>query len=330
MFLSIIIPHYNIPHKLVERCLQSIIAQGMPHDEYEIIIVDDGSKEAPFWLLDIFPNENIRIISIEHSGLSEARNKGMLEAKGKYIMFIDADDCLQPQSIHNCIETLKKELPQILRYDFKVCKNNKNIKRRGYKRYKTSNTISGAAFMAKTNLKAGAWLYFFQKDLAIKHNIQFIRGIYHEDEYFTTILHYHATTLINSNALIYNYCIRPNSITTAPTQETRDKRISDLITTLKELIKFRNEQTGKSNPLQKEGLNRKITTLTTDTILNIFYNNKSAKEAKKICNSELKDLGLYPLPFAKYSLKYRVFRIIANNTIGLYLLRALLPKHRPA
>lgn len=329
MLLSIVIPHYNLPRELLTRCITSIFNQRIALECFEIIIVDDGSQERPFWVSDVFTKGNIRIIPIEHSGLSGARNRGIEEANGKYIMFVDSDDYIQPNSIHQCIETLKSESPQILRYDFKIRKSENDTTSVPNRRYKTSHTISGALFMSRSNLKGSACLYFFKKELATKHNIRFIDGIYHEDEDFTTRLHYHATTFIESNAVIYNYCIRPESITTSQSREITDKRIADMITTIKSLSTLRNTHTEKSNALQRKGLNRKIATLTADTLLNMYYFRKSVKSIRAVCKKELKPLGVYPLRPSGHSIKYTFFRALANNFFGLYILRILLPGRKP-
>lgn len=322
-FLSIIIPHYNLPKELLMRCIDSIIAQKMPDDSYEIIVVDDGSRERPYWVLDTYTDRPIRLIEDEHGGLSCARNKGIDEAIGKYIMFIDSDDCLLPNSINGCIETLHTESPQILRYKHRVCKTEKEILKPNNKKYKTSNTISGASYMAQNNLPGAAWLYFFKKEIIIKHNIRFINGIYHEDEDFTTRLHYYATTLVDSNTVLYNYCTRDNSITTGHNKEIIKKRIYDHLNILKELTTFRSTAI-TSNELQVRGINRKLATLSVDFIIKLLLSGKSIKETKLLCIKELTPLELYPLPKYNISLKYSIFRKLADCTLGLYILSVLL------
>ena len=323
MFLSMIIPHYNLPKELLERCLQSIITQEIPKDEYEVIVVDDGSSNIPSWILDTFTSLPLKLIEAEHKGLSETRNKGMDYATGKYIMFIDSDDYLQPCSISPCLETLRNEQPQILRYKYRVCKSEKEKQRPKKTKYKTSATASGAQYMTYNNLYGPVWLYFFKKEIVIKHDIRFIPGIYHEDEDFTTRLHYHATSLIDSNAVIYNYCIRENSIITEINKEKIEKHISDRLTVLKGLVAFRSHNAAYSN-FHTKGLNRKIASLAVDFIIKLFSYNKSTKDTRRICKSELAPLGLYPLPKESFSFKYIAFRELANSFIGLSILRILL------
>lgn len=89
--LSIIIPNYN-SGKLLLRCINSILKETS--DDYEIVIVDDGSTDNSIQLLP--DNAKIKVFRQENNGVSSARNKGLKNAKAKYIMFVDADDTLSP------------------------------------------------------------------------------------------------------------------------------------------------------------------------------------------------------------------------------------------
>lgn len=330
IFLSIVIPHYNLPRELLMRCVKSICDQKLPAEEYEIIVVDDNSSDPPTWLNDAFEKENIRVIEIEHGGPGAARNKGIEEAQGEYIQFIDADDCLQPDSLSKCIEIIRTERPKIFRFRYKICTSeHASLTNIQSKKIKCGNTISGAAFMADNNLPGSPCLYIFSRETAIKNNIRFTTGVYHEDDEFNTKLHYHATSLIDSNAVIYNYCIRKDSITSNTNPEFEKKRIEDLFSLLERLAAFNNEHKEKSNRIQQRGLDRKMATLTVDTILNLLYDKRGAGEISKLCNARLRPLKLYPLPKAAYSIKYRIFRILANNRAGLFILRLIVPKRKP-
>ncbi len=330
IFLSFIIPHYNLPRQLLTRCIDSIISQNMPKDSYEIIIIDDGSQTVPYSLIDIYKTENLKIISTRHSGPGGARNRGLDEASGKYIQFIDADDYLQPQALNDCIEILHTERPKILRFKYNICHNDKQHKPVAKKKnIKYGTTISGAAFMMNNNLSGCPWDYIFERETAIKNNIHFATNVYHEDEEFNTKLHYHATSLIVCNIPVYNYCIRSGSITSNSNSDFEKKRIEDLFSLLERLTKFRAQTDEKANPIQKKGLSRKLTMLTVDVILNLFYNKRTAHEIHSLCKERISPLGLYPLPPKSYSLKYRIFRILANNILGLTILRLLLPNRKP-
>lgn len=328
MFLSFIIPHYNLPKKLLERCLKSIITQGIPNDDYEIIVVDDGSDTKPTWATGI--GENITLVLNQHSGPGGARNTGIVTAKGEYIMFIDGDDFLLENSgIHACIEKLKSERPQILRYQYIVKKNNKELKQQR-KKIRFGNTISGASFMQNNNLSGSSCTFFFSRELAIKKKIVFPTDIFHEDEEFNTIIHYHALTLIESNATLYCYCIREGSTTANKSKEFEKKRIFDTIHIIERIHDFAQANAEKSNTIQTNAITHKLDMLVVDAILNMMYIGMSAKEARAICTTSLAPISLYPLRKASYSLKYRIFRKFANSATGMRILRTVIPKRKPA
>ena len=99
MKLSIIIPVYNVAKHLV-RCIKSVVAQSL--DDYEILLIDDGSTDGSDLLCDQLQEEYPNIIHVTHQrngGLSAARNKGLVIARGEYITFIDSDDELCPNTL---------------------------------------------------------------------------------------------------------------------------------------------------------------------------------------------------------------------------------------
>ena len=88
--ISIIVPVYNTLGRLVEDCIDSIINQT--YSKLEIIIVDDGSEEQTADFLDRIGkrDKRIRVIHKEHEGVSCARNSGIANMLGDYVMFMDA------------------------------------------------------------------------------------------------------------------------------------------------------------------------------------------------------------------------------------------------
>ena len=85
--ISVVIPVYNRP-LLVKRAIESVLGQS--HKASEIIVVDDGSTDETADTLKSF--KNIKIITQKNSGVSSARNRGIKEASGKWIAFLDSDD----------------------------------------------------------------------------------------------------------------------------------------------------------------------------------------------------------------------------------------------
>lgn len=332
MFLSIIIPHYNLSQHLLKRCLDSILAIELPTEDYEIIVVDDGSDTPPRWIAEAYTTANIKLIESEHNCQGAARNIGIDAAQGEYIQFIDADDTLQcNNAIPQCIKKLQQEHPDLLRFRYKVCPKYKAPKKKGEQQVTFGNTISGAAYMAGNNLPASVCCYFVKAELLKKKNIRFTNGIFHEDEEFSTILHYHAQTLVECDAAIYNYCIRNSSTITERSTTGVEKRLDDRMTVLERLATFRATTVTQSNSVQKKALQRKLTTLVVDTIVNHLRAGKSAKHIHNLCTSRITPLMLYPIAEGEYGWKFKQFRKLANSKVGLHLLRLIIPStQKPA
>lgn len=89
--ISVIVPVYNGERYLAD-CLRSILTQC--HDNFELITVDDGSTDATPWILDDFASRDRRIVRLiaDHAGAAAARNAALAEARGEWLMFVDADD----------------------------------------------------------------------------------------------------------------------------------------------------------------------------------------------------------------------------------------------
>ena len=100
MKLSIIVPVYNV-EKYIRLCMESIFKQGLDENDYEVIIVNDGTPDKSMEMITdiIVAHQNIHVINQENQGLSVARNNGIAAAKGEYIQFLDSDDLLIDNSL---------------------------------------------------------------------------------------------------------------------------------------------------------------------------------------------------------------------------------------
>lgn len=95
MMFSIIIPAYNAS-RYIARCLESVKVQTFT--DFECIIVNDGSKDDTLELCRSLTSGNTRfvLVDIPNGGVSNARNKGLEQARGEYVLFVDADDWVEP------------------------------------------------------------------------------------------------------------------------------------------------------------------------------------------------------------------------------------------
>lgn len=106
--LSIVIPVYNA-EGFLDFNFASLLDQDVPNDYYEIICVDDGSKDGSGALLDQYASQhsNVKVIHQANAGHANARNAGMDIAQGKYIWFVDADDCIDRKCVGFIVESME-------------------------------------------------------------------------------------------------------------------------------------------------------------------------------------------------------------------------------
>jgi len=104
--VSIIIPSYNTKPEELDACLESCFRQGFVEDDFEIILIDDGSKNPPAEIYKKWRDghSNIRFFEQENAGQSAARNRGVAAAMGAYLCFVDADDWLSDNVLRDAFD----------------------------------------------------------------------------------------------------------------------------------------------------------------------------------------------------------------------------------
>ncbi len=109
---SIIIPVFN-KERYLQACVDSALAQK--DAKVEILCINDGSTDRSLAVLEEYSDrENVRIISTENHGISAARNRGLAEAKGTYVLFLDADDRLPETAVRTLVSCAEKENADIV------------------------------------------------------------------------------------------------------------------------------------------------------------------------------------------------------------------------
>lgn len=260
--LSVIVPTYNV-EKYIRRCLESLYFQDIDHSLYEIIIVNDGSTDQSLNIVEELTAKwkNIKIISQDNAGLSEARNSGLQSAQGEYIWFVDSDDWIEPNSLQYLTSNLKDL--DILMIEHNIVKETtKTINNIRFE--KPDQTYTGIQILDQRNPQNCVPFYIYRKDLLIKNGIRFRKGVYYEDSLFTPIILCYAQKIRFLSKAIYNYFQRTGSITNSrPTK----KHCLDCILISKELINFSSKRDEFQN-YEYKLLNNRIASIMGRFVLN--------------------------------------------------------------
>lgn len=236
MLLSIIVPVYNV-EKYLGKCLDSLLQQDLSPDNYEIIVINDGSTDNCESIALSYAQKypNIKLITQKNRGLSGARNTGIEKATGKYIQFVDSDDYLEPNVLSSLISKMEIEQLDLLRYNYQNVNENYEVFA-PYKNNKNKSVIlangvtDGLSFLTK-NLGYGcyAWQFIVKKDLFCNPQLFFKEGVYFEDTEWTPRIILAANRINDYNAVVYYYLHRTGSITKSTDIAKKRKVLTDLL-----------------------------------------------------------------------------------------------------
>jgi glycosyltransferase involved in cell wall biosynthesis len=217
--LSIIVPVYNV-EEYIHPCVESIFKQGLDESTYEVILVNDGTKDNSFGVIEDIVNShsNILIVEQKNQGLSAARNTGMTKASGDYILFLDSDDLLIENTLGKLTAELNSSSPDILYAGF-VKMTNEEIDTRkmvAQEECICRETTGRKGFLEDYNAReCYSWRAFYKRTFLEEKHLRFIPGIYFEDVPFTTECHLVAGKCIRTDYTFYIYRQRPGSIVSA-------------------------------------------------------------------------------------------------------------------
>ena len=214
MRFSFIIPVYNC-EKYLLSCIESLLAVNLNENDYEILLIDDGSIDGTARICDELAEKHsqIHVVHQQNSGVSAARNRGIQEARGDYLLFIDSDDTVNADKLSRilndsrCTETDMTVFG--MSFDYYHCGKCYRQDKLFYE-YDGIMTSGewGNDFLAlfRKNSLSAIWNKIFRKDIIIKNSLHLNKTMFlYEDLDFVLRYMAHCGTIWNVPEAVYHY-----------------------------------------------------------------------------------------------------------------------------
>ncbi len=265
MTLSIIIPVYNV-EKYIRPCLESVFRQGLDDNDFEVIVVNDGTPDHSMEIVASFAelHHNVNIVEQSNQGLSAARNTGLDNAKGDYIFFLDSDDILIPDTLPLLLKEAESHNTDMAVADF-VKMDDDAIEATQLSTLNTQHSTLNAQLstlntqhstpsaqcptpkiLSGTEMFLGklfnpracyVWHTLYKHTFLLQNGLRFIPGIYFEDVPFTTNCYLKADRCLFTKLPIYIYRQRKDSIVSSINM----RKVTDMNTVIAHLWQMKSD-----------------------------------------------------------------------------------------
>lgn len=319
--LSIIVPVYNVEPYL-ERCLLSCLHQDIPQDDYEIIVVNDGSTDGSLQVAERVAKENgnVVIISQKNGGLSAARNTGMKHARGKYFMYVDSDDYLFDNVLSSLLTIVENNDLDVLSFWTCFEVNGKTCDTE-HQPFDEHRIYTGEYALLHGMSIDSVWQCVYRAQLIKELGLEFPAGRNHEDIPFDMKLYPFVKRMMFCHTMGYHYCLDRPSIMRTHNVEKRFRLIMDNLQTIGEILML-----ARKGSFSKEVCDyyiRRMNSLEMSHFL-IFMKEKYSWDYVQRYIYEARRIGVYPIHGATLSLKGTLFLPFVNCSPILRLMHLLL------
>ena len=211
MKISFIIPAYNAS-KTIERCINSVLSQTSL--DWEAVIVDDGSKDSTYDLIQQYEAKDKRIIALtqENQGPGMARNLGMKHATGDYIAFLDSDDYIENDYVSSVKEKIEAGKFDVVIIDnYYETPEGKLIREEKLSDFSLLNKEELIAVQMTGKMPWGGWRKVIARDIIVNNKIEYSSDPVGEEALFSFRVFYYAQNIGFLNKFVLHYIDYPTS-----------------------------------------------------------------------------------------------------------------------
>lgn len=311
--ISIIVPVYNV-EKYVKRCIDSILNQT--YKNLEVILINDGSTDKSGYICDMYAgnDDRIKVIHQINKGLSKARDRGIKESSGEYILFIDSDDWIECNALEILMNNVKYEDIDILIYGYKVefiQKDNKKIEivTSEEKYYKTVLDYLDDFDIYRTNGLFGyCWNKMYKADIIRKNKVFFGEYLFPEDLYFNFKVLPYCKNIKIINKSFYHY-MHQSEITLSKVKKDEIIVMNQIYDNTVEFLKKMNSYENNKEYVSTKYIENIMSYILNEVFksshrinnMKNLYNNIRVKDSIKYFNSDI-TFYRFMYPFVRFNL----------------------------
>lgn len=219
MDLSIVVPVYQV-EKYIRACIESIFRQGLEESRFEVIVVNDGTKDRSIEVIAdiISQHNNIVVINQDNLSLSVARNNGIAKAKGEYIFMPDSDDFLIDGSLPPLLDKALETKADLIVADFLEVYDNEICQLEGsiLNNSEFEEMTGKELFLQHLNQhQCYVWRTLYRRSFIIQEHLKFVPNISYQDVPFTNECYLKANKCIRTNWLLNVYRRKREGASTA-------------------------------------------------------------------------------------------------------------------
>nr|WP_299341993.1 glycosyltransferase family 2 protein [Allomuricauda sp.] len=309
MKISFVIPAYNA-EKFIRKCVESITSQGVSEENYEVIVVNDGSKDQTESICKELAKEyrSFRFFSNENHGPGYTRNYGIRNAKGKYIWCIDADDYLSPHILESVLQELSSNDPMYLIGFQHIDETGNALRKLSF----GSERMSPSEFLSKGYYVNYVWCRIIKRSLFEEHSLYFRVDLLGPEDYDLTFRLMKRVDCIKCIDLIcYNYILNPASLMNSRSDAHMQKLAEATITVGKDLRQEWNDIQGKS---KQEAFDGWLSNYLYGFLFSLYRFKYKPSYIKDVLK-RLKNDENYPVKIYSTRGKHRIFTWFANRPL---------------
>ena len=318
--LSIIIPMWNA-ERYIERCVNSCYRQGLAEEDFEILIANDGSTDGCVDIVKRLQSEhsNILLFSQENAGAGMARNLGLNHATGRYVMFVDSDDYLNPDTLKPILGLAEDNDLDLCRYDMRVINLDTSKQITDSDPVPKRIVLTGDELLGNVVIPFGSVCSSIYKLVFMnEHNLRFSGQTSSEDVAFNLLILPHTKRIMYSGICAYTYEIRTGSRRHSTDLKSHKRYMMNNVrnAALVKETALKNELISDST---RASLIKRANSMMAGEMLNQIRFRKLIKRddiAEMMTLAETRDI--YPIKGSTFSWKSNLLKLVLNNS-WLYL-----------